>query len=100
MPRDKKWETLEAIGIPPYLFNVVFSIYKRVISRMDCNNDWKMDINCNIGFKQEHLSPTLFAIYIEKIEQYLEEEGCIGINMVGHVDAWNKNEVQHLKTPL
>lgn len=60
-----------------------------------------MDINCNIGFKQaHHLSPTLFSIYIEKIDQYLEEEGCIGINMVGHVDSRNKNEVQHLKTPL
>lgn len=53
---------------------------------MQCNNEWSMNINCNIGVKQgSPLSPTLFQIYISKIEQCLKEEGYISINMVGLV---------------
>ena len=38
---------------------------------------WKTYINCNIGVKQGcPLSPTLFDIYVDKLEKCLEEVGC------------------------
>jgi hypothetical protein len=31
------------------------------------------------------LSPTLFGIYIDKLEEYLEKEGCVGPTLTGIV---------------
>jgi hypothetical protein len=46
---------------------------------------WK-EINCNIGVKQGcPLSPTLFGIYINKLEGCLEEAGCVNTSLVGIV---------------
>ena len=43
-------------------------------------------INCNIGLKQGcPLSPTLFGIYIDKLEGCLEEAGCAGTILAGIV---------------
>ena len=45
-----------------------------------------MDINCNIGAKQGFpLAPTLFTIYIDKLEMCLEEAGCTGTILAGIV---------------
>ena len=48
------------------------------------NEGWSKDIKCNIGVKQGcPLSPTLFGIYIDKLEGCLEEAGCDGTILVG-----------------
>jgi len=39
---------------------------------------WSEEIKCNIGVKQGFpLSPNLFGIYIEKLEDCLEVAGCV-----------------------
>ena len=44
------------------------------------------DIKCNIGVKQGFpLSPTLFGIYIDKLEGCLEKAGCAGTILAGIV---------------
>jgi hypothetical protein len=83
MPRAKLWKGFKQIGSHPYIHNVMIRMYEKVISDMQCNNKWSMDSNCNIGVKQGWpLSPTTFGIYISKIEKCLEEDGCIGINII------------------
>ena len=57
-----------------------------IIAKFKNNEGWTMDINCNIGVKQGcHLSPTLFGIYIDKLERCLEEAGCAGTILDGIV---------------
>ena len=54
-------------------------LYENVIAKLKSNEGWSKDIKCNIEVKQGFpLSPTLFSIYIDKLEGYLEEAGCDG----------------------
>jgi hypothetical protein len=54
-------------------------MYENVIAKFKNTEHWSKDINCNIRVKQGRpLSPTLFGIYIDKLEECLEKEGCVG----------------------
>ena len=56
------------------MLNIIRSIYNSVKSRVKCNNTlWGF---CNIGVRQgECLSPFLFSMYINDMEQELENNG-------------------------
>ena len=61
-------------------------LYENVIAKFKNNEGWSKDIKCNIGVKQGFpLSPTLFGIYIDKLEGFLEEAGCVGTILAGIV---------------
>ena len=59
---------------------------KRLFGKFKNNDGWTTYINCNIGVKQGFpLSPTLFCIYIDKLEKCLEEAGCVSTILAGIV---------------
>ena len=61
-------------------------MYENVISKFKNTEGWSKEINCNIGVKQGcPLSPTLFGIYIDKLEECLEKAGCVGPTLTGIV---------------
>ena len=65
---------------------VAIRLYENVIAKFKNNEGWTTDINCNIGVKQgSSLSPTLFEIYINKLERCLEEAGCASTILAGIV---------------
>jgi hypothetical protein len=86
VPRTNLWNRLEEIKVPFKLRVVVVRLYENVISKFRNTEGWSEEINCNIGVKQGcPLSPTLFGIYIDKLEDCLEEVGCVGLTLIGIV---------------
>jgi hypothetical protein len=70
---------LEELKVPFELRVVAIRLYEKVISKFRNIEGWLEEINYNIGVKQgSPLSPTLFGIYIDKLEYCLEDAGCVG----------------------
>jgi len=79
VPINKLWNILEELKVPIELRAITIRLYENVVAKLKINEGCLKDIKCNIGVKQHcPLSPTLFGIYIDKHEGYLEEEGCAG----------------------
>ena len=77
IPRNNLCNRLEELKVPFELRAATIRLYENVIAKFKRNEGWLKDIKCNIGVKQGFpLSPTLFGIYIDKIEKCLEEAGC------------------------
>ena len=82
VPRNNLWNRLEELNVPFELRAATIRLYENVISKLKRNKGWSKDIKCNIGVKQGFpLSPTLFGIYINKLEGCLEEAGCAGTTL-------------------
>jgi hypothetical protein len=79
VPKKNLWNRLEEIKVPLKLRDVAIRMYENIIAKFKKTKGWSKDINCNIGIKQGcPLSPILFGIYIDKLEDFLEKEGCVG----------------------
>jgi hypothetical protein len=75
--RTSFWNRLEDIKVPFKLRGFVTRLYENVFSKFR-NIDGSEEINCNIRVKHDcPLSPTLFGLYIVKLEECLEEAGCV-----------------------
>jgi hypothetical protein len=88
VPRKNLWNRLEEIKFPLELRNGAIRMYENVISKFKNTEGWSKEINCNIRVKQGcPLSPTLFGIYIDKLEECLEKEGCVSPTLTGIVTS-------------
>jgi len=80
LPRNNLWNKLEELKVPFKLRVFMIRLYENAIAKFKSTEGWSKDINCNIGVKQGFcLSPTLFGIYIDKLEGCLEEVGYAGM---------------------
>jgi hypothetical protein len=79
VPRKNLWDRLEEIKVSFHLRDSSIRLYNNIVSKFKNTKGWSKEINYNIGVKQGcPLSPTLFGIYIDKLEELLEEVGCVG----------------------
>ena len=86
VPRKNLWNRLEEIKVSLELRVAAIRMYENVIVKFKNNEGWSKEINCNIRVKQGcPLSPTLFGIYIDKLEECLEKAGCVGPTLNGMV---------------
>jgi hypothetical protein len=61
-------------------------LYENVINKFRNTEGWSEEINCNIGVNKGcPLSHTFFGIYIDKLEDFLEETSCVSPTLVGVV---------------
>jgi hypothetical protein len=69
-------------------------VNEKVIAKLRSIEGWLEEINYNIGVNKGcPLSPTLFGIYIDKLEACLEETICVGI-------SWNRSSLFFTQTIL
>jgi hypothetical protein len=79
MPRTNLWNRLEELKVPFELRFVTVRLNEKFIAKFRNIDGCSKEINCNIGVKQGFpLSPTLFDIYIDKLEDFLEDANCVG----------------------
>ena len=80
--RNILWYKLIKIGVRGQMLDIFKSMYNSVKSRVKNNNNISEAFSCNIGVRQgECLSPFLFAMYVNDLEQELETNGVNGIDL-------------------
>ena len=84
VPRNNIWNKSEELKVPFEFRTTAIRLYENLIAKLKSNEGWSKDIKCNIKVKQGcPFSPTLFGIYIDKLEGYLEEAGCASTILAG-----------------
>ena len=77
--RENLWYKLLVCGIRGRIFNIISSMYRCVKTKVFVNGECSESFDCKLGVRQgECLSPFLFAMYVNDMEQNLTESG-IGI---------------------
>ena len=63
--------------------NVIFNLYKGTKSCIKTNNAVSRFCSCNLGVRQgKHLSPLLFAIFLDDLEMSLRNDGVSGLELI------------------
>jgi hypothetical protein len=82
VPRDKLWSRMEELGVPKHLRAAVHRMYEEVKAKIRTSAGISESFRSDIGVKQGcPLSPTLFGIYIDKLEEWLNSQGGDGIHL-------------------
>ena len=82
--RNFLWSKLLRLGIRGEIFNIILSMYKCVKSIVQVGAERTQPFECLLGVRQgECLSPFLFSMYINDIEDYVKTHGFQGVN-TGH----------------
>ena len=80
--RSGLWQKLLQNNISGKCFNVIYNMYQNIKSCVSCNDNFTCFFSCKTGVRQgENLSPILFAIFLNDLEQALLFEGCEGVKL-------------------
>ncbi|MEW8546102.1 MAG: reverse transcriptase family protein, partial [Candidatus Thiodiazotropha sp.] len=75
------WRKLLRYNINGRVFTVIKNMYSNVKSYVRLNTDHSNFFTCNMGVRQgENLSPFLFSIFLNDLEEYLRNNDVDGIN--------------------
>ena len=80
--RDNLWYKLVKLGLRGKILNILKSMYSSVKSRVKFDNKLGGEFCCNLGVRQgECLSPLLFSLYLNDIEDTFVNSGLEGIDI-------------------
>jgi len=80
--RDNLWFKLIKLGIRGSMLNIVKSMNNNVKSRVKFMNELSDSFHCNLGVRQgKCLSPFLFAMFLNDIEDVFVQNGVDGIEL-------------------
>ena len=80
--RDIIWYKLIKLGVRGKMLNIIQSMYSSVKSKVKYNNELSNDFDSYLGVRQgECLSPFLFSMYINDIEEEFYLHGSEGIDV-------------------
>ena len=61
---------------------MIKSMYENIMSRVKCNNELSEEFSCCLGVRQsECLSPFLFAMFVNDIEDFFYVHGAEGVDI-------------------
>lgn len=80
--RENIWYKLIRMGIRGNMLNVIKSMYDNIKSKVKFNNQLSEEFTCMLGVRQgECLSPFIFAMYINDLEDEFYLNGIEGIDI-------------------
>ena len=72
------------------MFKVIHSLYNNIKSCVKDGDRYSEFFTCDIGVRQgENLSPFLFAVYLNDLEEYLSENCEIGLDTLSSLSFEN-----------
>ena len=75
VPRDKLWHRMEELGVPMHLREFIHRLYEEVKVKIRTSAGISASFRSDIGVKQGcPLSPTLFGLYIDKLDEWLNSQ--------------------------
>ena len=75
------------LGIDGKCLRIIKNIYKDVKSCISLNGELSNFFMCEKGIRQgENLSPLLFSIFLNDVEQFLYDKNCNGVNISYEMD--------------
>ena len=78
--REGLWNKLLKSKINGKCFNIIYSLYNDIKSKVTTKEGTSNYFSCNIGVRQgENLSPFLFSIFLNDLEAYLSANNVSGI---------------------
>ena len=78
--RDNVWYKLLKIGVRGKMLDIIKSMFSIVKSEIKYTNNVSETFICNIGVRQgERLSPFLFSMYLNDLEEELSVKGVKGV---------------------
>jgi hypothetical protein len=81
--RDGLWCKLLLNNINGKMYKVIYNMYQNIKSRIVYNNAVSDFFDCNNGVRQgENLSPFLFSIYLNDLEQFLNDRNVNGLTSI------------------
>ena len=73
--RENLWYKLIKCGVQGKILNVIMSMYSSIKNKVYHNGEKSESFDCNLGVRQgECLSPFLFAMYVNDMEERLSED--------------------------